>query len=89
MMNNNVNTNNGAVETNKEWVEIPFNKFNVILEDGSLMPNCTLRCNKGVIRDRRDLNNALKWEREVKATNQYHSNCPIKNHEIYTIEEAV
>lgn len=88
MINTNIQASNKSTSSDKEWVAITFHKFNITLKDDYLQ-NCTLRCNKGVIRDRRDLNNALKWEKEVRASNAYHKNYSIKNDEIYDIQEAM
>lgn len=47
------------------FVDIKVNRFDLICEDGGVFKNSLLFCNKGIIRDYRDLHNALKWEKQI------------------------
>lgn len=62
-------------------------KFNVILEDGCAYLGVYIKCNKGFIRDKRDLNNALKWEKQVKVITESNYFW-INNKQIYEVEEV-
>lgn len=64
-------------------------RFNLILEDGSMIKNCTVLSSRGIARNRKDVWSAFKYEGRVTIKNNYFFNMSIKARDIYTVEEVI
>ena len=63
-------------------------KFNIILENGLYLPNCTVYSNYGIARNMTDFGNAIHKEKQVTIYNNNTSNEIIKDFEIYEYESS-
>ena len=64
-------------------------KFNLILEDGSILTNCTVLSARGVAKNRKDVWSAFKYEGRVTIKNDKFFNLQVKSRDLYVIEEIL
>lgn len=64
-------------------------KFNLILEDGSVLTNCTILSSRGIAKNKKDVWSAFKYEGKVTIKNDNFFNLLVKCRDLYIIEEVL